>query len=59
MKYKIEKVIDNGYTYYKIIDTENNNRCEGCTESYTIAMDFCAWLESNFNMPIYYNGKKL
>jgi hypothetical protein len=59
MRFIIQELKCSGYTYYEVIDTENNCTCCGIAEKYNVACDFAKWLEMNKDMPIYYAGKKL
>lgn len=59
MRYSLQETKRSGFTYYEIIDTEDNCKVLYYSRDYEQISQFMNWMERNKDMPIYYNGKKL
>lgn len=59
MRYSLQEMNNSGFTYYEIIDTENNCSTKYASKNYVQIYNFMKWLENNKNMPIFYNGKEI
>ena len=58
-RYSLQEMKLDGFTYYEIMDTENNCSTLYTSKDYVQICKFMQYLEANKDMPVYYGGKEI